>query len=297
MRVCGLWRAVACATVGFGWIGMDLRAEVVELGAVRDNTLYEDLSGGLSNGIGTGFFAGNSGGQDARRGLILFDLSGIPAGSTIHAVSLQLRMNRTISGAQIVRMHRLTADWGEGASDAGDPGGGGGAAQADDATWLHTFYDAQFWATPGGDFEAIESASTSVAGLGVYTWSGAGLAADVQAWLDGANPNHGWILIGNESVGGTAKRFASREAPDPADRPRLTVEYSPPSTAAIGDMNCDGNVNNFDIDPFVLALTNPIGYAELYPDCDINNADINQDGVVNNFDIDGFVNCLAGGGC
>jgi hypothetical protein len=59
-----------------------------------------------------------------------------------------------------------------------------------------------------------------------------------------------------------------------------------------GDLNCDGLVNNFDIDPFVLALTNPAGYAAAFPNCDINQGDINGDNAVNNFDIDPFVACL-----
>ena len=62
-----------------------------------------------------------------------------------------------------------------------------------------------------------------------------------------------------------------------------------------GDMNCDGLINNFDIDAFVLALTSPAGYAATYPNCDIHNGDINQDGLVNNFDIDGFVACITSG--
>ncbi|MBL8879609.1 MAG: choice-of-anchor J domain-containing protein [Phycisphaerales bacterium] len=61
-----------------------------------------------------------------------------------------------------------------------------------------------------------------------------------------------------------------------------------------GDMNCDGEVNNFDIDPFVLALTDPAGYAAAFPSCDILNGDINNDGVLNNFDIDPFVALLTG---
>jgi hypothetical protein len=65
--------------------------------------------------------------------------------------------------------------------------------------------------------------------------------------------------------------------------------------SAAGDVNCDGVVNNFDIDPFVLALTNPSSYAAAFPDCDINNADVNADGAVNNFDIDPFVACLTQG--
>jgi len=60
----------------------------------------------------------------------------------------------------------------------------------------------------------------------------------------------------------------------------------------LGDLNCDGAVNNFDIDAFVLALTNPTGYKARYPDCDITNADVNGDHAVNNFDIDPFVRLL-----
>jgi probable HAF family extracellular repeat protein len=64
-----------------------------------------------------------------------------------------------------------------------------------------------------------------------------------------------------------------------------------------GDLNCDGVVNNFDIDPFVLALSDPSGYAAAFPSCDVNLADMNGDGVVNNFDIDPFVACISGAGC
>lgn len=61
-----------------------------------------------------------------------------------------------------------------------------------------------------------------------------------------------------------------------------------------GDLNCDGSVNNFDIDAFVLALTDSEAYAAQYPDCSIQNADANGDGLVNNFDIDPFVALLSG---
>jgi hypothetical protein len=62
-----------------------------------------------------------------------------------------------------------------------------------------------------------------------------------------------------------------------------------------GDLNCDGLVNNFDIDPFVLALSQPDQYVIQFPNCNINNADVNGDGNVNNFDIDAFVALLSGG--
>jgi parallel beta-helix repeat protein len=62
-----------------------------------------------------------------------------------------------------------------------------------------------------------------------------------------------------------------------------------------GDLNCDGARNTFDIDPFVLALTDPVGYAAGFPSCDYMLADVNCDGSVNAFDIDPFVSCLTGG--
>ncbi|MBK8914004.1 MAG: hypothetical protein IPM64_05255 [Phycisphaerales bacterium] len=61
------------------------------------------------------------------------------------------------------------------------------------------------------------------------------------------------------------------------------------------DANCDGVVNNFDIDPFVLGLVDPAGYAALHPDCEREcSIDANGDGEANNFDIDAFVACLLG---
>ncbi len=57
----------------------------------------------------------------------------------------------------------------------------------------------------------------------------------------------------------------------------------------VGDVNCDGAIDFFDIDPFALALTDPAAYEETYPDCDIMRADCDFDGEVDFFDIDAFV--------
>ncbi|TWT41901.1 1,4-alpha-glucan branching enzyme GlgB [Phycisphaerae bacterium RAS1] len=64
---------------------------------------------------------------------------------------------------------------------------------------------------------------------------------------------------------------------------------------AVGDMNCDGSIDVLDINPFILALSDPIAYAAQYPACDINNGDINDDGNVDVLDINPFVALLAGG--
>ncbi len=67
-------------------------------------------------------------------------------------------------------------------------------------------------------------------------------------------------------------------------------ERSP--TFVAGDMNCDGFVTVGDIGGFVLALTNPAGYAAQYPSCNIDLADVNNDGFVTVGDIGSFVALL-----
>ncbi len=56
-----------------------------------------------------------------------------------------------------------------------------------------------------------------------------------------------------------------------------------------GDLNCDGVVNNGDIDPFVIALNDPAMYQLMYPHCNIEMADCNLDSMINNGDIDAFL--------
>jgi len=57
----------------------------------------------------------------------------------------------------------------------------------------------------------------------------------------------------------------------------------------LGDLNCDGALNAFDIEPFILALANPTNYAKRYPQCHRSLADINGNGVVNASDLKRFV--------
>jgi hypothetical protein len=62
----------------------------------------------------------------------------------------------------------------------------------------------------------------------------------------------------------------------------------------IADLNCDGLVNAFDIDPFVQCLVSGTPTA---PCTSCLSADIDGDGLINSFDIDPFVACIIHGGC
>ena len=64
-----------------------------------------------------------------------------------------------------------------------------------------------------------------------------------------------------------------------------------------GDLNCDGEVNFDDINPFVTALVSREGYESRYPGCAWLNADCNDDGSVDFDDINPFVKCLVHSGC
>jgi hypothetical protein len=63
-----------------------------------------------------------------------------------------------------------------------------------------------------------------------------------------------------------------------------------------GDLDCDGDVDFGDINPFVLALSNPAAWEALYPTCDLSRGDIDGNGVVGFGDINPFVALLTGGG-
>ncbi|MBU0639752.1 MAG: hypothetical protein KKB50_12870 [Planctomycetes bacterium] len=74
------------------------------------------------------------------------------------------------------------------------------------------------------------------------------------------------------------------------------VTFTGVSTFEKGDLNCDGLLNGFDIDPFVMVMQDQEPYDEYYtqyPDCNHMLADINGDGDINGFDIDPFVELMS----
>lgn len=224
-RSCTL-AAAAALLVGYA------TADQVTIEPAKDNTLYEDVGGALSNGAGSGVFAGRNGAGLIRRGLVSFDVAAaVPAGSTITSVSLAVNVTQASGGATPINLHRATADWGEGTSNATTGGGGGGTASTTgDATWIHRSFNTQTWTTPGGDFSGTVSATASISGIATYSFaSSSQFVADVQQMLDSPSTNFGWVVRGEESVNNVSKRFDSRHVATAANRPRLVVDYSPPS--------------------------------------------------------------------
>jgi hypothetical protein len=60
----------------------------------------------------------------------------------------------------------------------------------------------------------------------------------------------------------------------------------------LGDMNCDGLLNGADIQPYVLALIDPLSYSAAYTCCQSKRADMDQNGAADLGDVSSFVDAL-----
>ena len=262
-------------------------ADVVTLTPSRDATVFFE-DGTFANGGGEHVFLGNTSNSYPRRTLLKFDLSTIPSGSTVTAASLRLTLTKTRAFTTMpVTVSRLTADWGEGTSNPTNNEGFGAPAVAGDTTWTHRVYPSIRWATDGGEFVAMASATTVIPATtsGNHTWNGAGLVADVQAWKNGTQSNFGWIMIGSEATSGTARRYASRTNSSTSIRPQLTVTYTRPSPCGRADLNNDSILDGSDFIAFINAFA-----------ADQPAADVVPDGIIDGSDFIFFINAF-GAGC
>jgi len=233
-----------------------VRADVMQFEADRDNTLYEDMQGDISNGEGNYVFLGRTGPDGdslVRRALVHFDLSAIPADVIIDSVEISFEVVAVPlpfnANGGTATLHRVSADWGEGGSNAPGAEGQGIEAQPGDATWQYRFHDTVPWNSPGGDY--LLEASASV-GYGTELESLAfastpELVQDVQRWVNNPAQNFGWILLGSEILDFTARKMDSkdRQSGFPA---LLTVDYHP-----------EGPTDNLALELVTSGLNGPVG--------------------------------------
>jgi len=206
----------------------------VTLAPVRDASIY-GLPPGYDNtadGVGPYLWVAVTDAGVARRALLRFDLTAIPAGAQIQQVQLSLYLSRAQPIDPQVTAHRVTAPWTEGPANGGSQGHGA-PASAGDVTWARRTHPNVAWAQPGGDFDPQASALATLAfpGERVVWGSTPRMQADVQGWLADPSSNHGWILVGVESNTRNAKRFESRES-SVSVRPSLRVAYEPAAVMA-----------------------------------------------------------------
>jgi hypothetical protein len=154
--------------------------------------------------------------RDARV-LVQFDLTGIPVGSTVNSATLELfatagGTNRTYDA------HHITGTW----TETG-------------VTW---------------NLQPAFSASPDVSiatGTAVNAWKIWTVAPVVQAWVNGAYSNYGFLIKDNAEEGSNiAWTFATKENGTAGNRPILRVNYTPPPSgwdcSYVGSGSCPSTV-------------------------------------------------------
>ncbi len=107
-------------------------------------------------------------------------------------------------------------------------------------------------------------------------------------WSDYDQPAEGAYDNNNDGVADSPYNISGK-TPSNQDLYPLMHPY------VLGDMNLDGHVTFADIDPWVLALGNPVGYQNQYHIRALLHGDCNQDGRMTFADIDPFVALLNSG--
>ncbi len=216
MKCTLLVRAATCiAAAVLMSTGLSALAATANITPGADTTLAQDFPDN-SSGVCDSLFAGNSdnGIGFAKRALLRFDLSSIPPGSIINSVTLGMAVTRGSNHVDSTfTLHRVTSSWVEGTAGCGTRGGGQGEPTAGGGTTWNTM--------PG--FGA-SSGSTLINTTSPVWNSTAAMVSDVQGWLDNAATNNGWILIGDETIPTSTRRFDSREGGSP---PTLLVDFTP----------------------------------------------------------------------
>ncbi len=164
---------------------------------------------------------------------------------------------------------------------------GGNLATIDDADeneWVRVNL-----ANYGGSARDVWIGFTDQAVEGTFVWI-SGAPVTFTNWSPGEPNNSGDGEHYAQLLPGSGQWNDNANEPVVSVHGVVEIDTSP----LLGDLNCDGWVNNGDIDAFVLALSFPEQYPSEYPDCDIMNGDISGDGWVNNGDIDAFVALLNG---
>jgi hypothetical protein len=224
--------------------------------AVKDNSIYHDLSGGPSSNPNGDLCAGrkgtgSSGKPDYYRGLIGFDLGAIPRGATIESVSLTLKVTDKPGQSNAPVSFWLVpvgVPWGDAGTSPGATGNNAAMATDGDATWDYAFYytsgssqSSVAWTQAGAigpspwDPAGRTSVGTAHAIDEIVHWSSADavqLRDDVQAWVNQADRSlpFSWMIVGNESMPWSWRSFASSESATP---PQLAITYTVPEPSTV----------------------------------------------------------------
>jgi hypothetical protein len=189
----------------------------IGLNAADDFTGVDDAE--IHEGNPTGNAATNNGFEitkfgsgDWRSVLIKFGgLSNISGPVTVSAASINIYWLGGNSVAQVISAYPLLRNW--------------VPAQV---TW-NNFATASGWGTPGAQSGTDRSAAVASAPAdgGYKSWTGASMAALVEAWINGSQANYGVLLERSDGANdGLYTQWRSSEDSIDTERPYLEVTYT-----------------------------------------------------------------------
>ena len=201
-----------------------------------DDTFINDRFPGNNNGGSASIFTGTEDQGGHMRGLIRFEMPSSLAGRVAVIDALLQMTTRAVGNGgpgspATVKLHAITEPWAQGVNIGAAPMlfvVGQPCSGSAGASWsFRNCPAATAWTTPGGTIAPGESASASVpASIDTTTsWSSAGMASDVQGWIDAPSTNFGWLVTSStETMGaGVIQRFYSSEAG--TFPPALSITY------------------------------------------------------------------------
>ncbi|MHB8858928.1 MAG: DNRLRE domain-containing protein [Thermoleophilia bacterium] len=177
----------------------------------------------LNYGGSTDITAGNiSASAETRRGLIKFDLSAIPVGSTVNSATLSIYQHGQQSSATVpLELDYATRTWAEGT--------GNGAATGDGATWV-TSDGVNGWSAAGGDFNNVAPPTATAPDSPSGAWVDFAVRDLTQNWINGSITNEGAFIkkVAENPAANDARYFYSSDyLSDASLRPKLAIEYVP----------------------------------------------------------------------
>ena len=203
------------------------------------------------------------GGNNVQRGMLRFDLSTLPAGTTVTKATLclwaydeaQRKGSTGFYGA-----YRMTRDW-----------------TYNQCNWTLAKTGVS-WTTIGGDFAATPD-GTSPKFNHATVWYPFDVTTSVQGWLAGTSTNYGWMIKCTDEILSNQDRFYPSETAQAAYRPKLVV--SDLVDPVPGDISGDGQVDILDLLDMAQSWGDRCGIDRTYDP----RSDLDSDGDVDVIDL------------